>query len=172
MRCGNLLGRGHRLTPSALLALSLAAAIVFVIANVQPLVTLSLRGDRVGTTLPGALWITWESGQEAIALLAGAAGFAFPAAVIALRLFVVTPGAAGRWPLAWCAAMRALHFSTRWSMVEVLVLASLVAIVRVAGLAQVIPGPGLFALGTLALLLAALQSAGEHGLWALAEPQR
>jgi paraquat-inducible protein A len=54
-------------------------------------------------------------------------------------------------------------------MVEVLVLAALVAIVRIAGLAQVIPGPGLFALGTLALLLAALESAGERGLWAVVE---
>jgi paraquat-inducible protein A len=169
VRCGNLLGRGHRLTPSALLALTLAAAIVFVIANAQPLVTLNLRGDRVSTTLPGALWATWESGEPAIALLAAAAGFVFPALEIGLRLFALAPGAAARWPAGWRWAMRSLHFSSRWSMVEVLVLAALVAIVRIAGLAQVIPGPGLFALGTLALLLAALESAGERGLWAVEE---
>jgi paraquat-inducible protein A len=166
-RCGNLLGRGHRLGRDARLALTLACAVVFLIANLQPMVTVNLRGAAHDTTLLGALWATTAQGAPAVALLAGAAGFAFPLLVIALRLFVLAPGTRSRWPLGWRRAMRGLHFSMRWSMVEVLMLAALVAIVRIAGLAQVHPGAGLFAFGALALLLAALQAAGEHAMWAV-----
>lgn len=168
-RCGKLLGRGHRLSDNALLALSLAALVVLLIANLQPLVELNLRGIRNTATLPGALWDTWVGGSPLIASLAGLAGLVFPMSVVLLRVYVLLPVVKRRLPAGWCLAMHALHIANRWSMVEVLLLAALVSIVRIAGLAHVVPGPGLFAFAALALLLAALQSAGEHRLWLLGE---
>jgi paraquat-inducible protein A len=41
----------------------------------------------------------------------------------------------------------------------------MVAIVRLAGMATVVPDVGLYAFGALAMQLAALQSAGLHRLW-------
>lgn len=169
MRCGKLLGRGHRLSDHALLALSLAALVVLLIANLQPLVELNLRGIHNTATLPGALHDTWVGGAPLISLLAGAAGLAFPVAVVLLHLYVLLPVLTHRRPAGWCVAMHALHIANRWSMVEVLLLGALVSIVRIAGLAHVVPGAGLFAFAALALLLAALQSAGEHRLWQLGE---
>jgi paraquat-inducible protein A len=40
-----------------------------------------------------------------------------------------------------------------------------VAIVKIAGLASVVPGVGIFSFGVLTLLLAANQAAGLHGIW-------
>jgi paraquat-inducible protein A len=169
LRCGCLLGRGHRLDLEALLALTLTALVVFIVANTQPMVLVNLGGLGNAASLPGALQQTWAAGEPLIALLAGAVGFVFPLGMIVLRLYVMAPVATGRVPPGWRGAMRALRFATRWSMVEVLMLSALVAIVRVAGLATVQPGIGIFAFGMLALLLAGLQAAGEHRLWQLVE---
>jgi uncharacterized paraquat-inducible protein A len=46
-------------------------------------------------TLWESIWSTWLAGEEVVALLAGATAFAFPLAVILLRLYVLTPLAAG-----------------------------------------------------------------------------
>jgi paraquat-inducible protein A len=169
VRCGQLLGRGHRLDPPALLALSLAALVTLLIANLQPIVELNLRGVRTAATLPVALWDTWASGQHTVALLAAAVALVFPLAVVLLRLYALSPLLLGQLPPGWRGAMRALVFASRWSMVEVLLLSALVATVRIAALARVHPDVGLFAFGALVLLLAALESAGLQRVWELAE---
>ena len=164
-RCGSTLGRGHLLAVDGQLALSSGALVVFVLANVSDIVTLNLRGVHAEVTLWESVWFTWLSGQEVVALLAGATAFAFPLAVILLRLYVLTPLAAGRRARGFVPAMRALRWMTRWSMVEVFLFGALVAIVKIGGLASVIPGVGIFSFGMLTLLLAANQAAGLHGIW-------
>lgn len=138
---------------------------VFVLANVSDIVTLNLQGVHSEVTLWESVWFTWLSGQEVVALLAGATAFAFPLAVILLRLYVLAPLAAGRRVRGFVPAMRALRWVARWSMVEVFLFGTLVAIVKIAGLASVIPGVGIFSFGMLTLLLAANQVAGLHGIW-------
>lgn len=164
-RCAAVLGRGHLLAIDGQLALTSGALVVFVLGNVSDIVTLDLRGVHSQVTLWESIWYTWLSGQEVVALLAGATAFAFPLAVILLRLYVLTPLAAGRRVRGFVPAMRALRWVTRWSMVEVFLFGTLVAIVKIAGLASVVPGVGIFSFGVLTLLLAANQAAGLHGIW-------
>ena len=82
-----------------------------------------------------------------------------------LRLYVLTPLVAGKRVRGFVPALRALRWVTRWSMVEVFMFGTLVAIVKIAGLASVIPGVGIFSYAVLTVLLAAIQAAGLHGLW-------
>ncbi len=164
-RCGAMLGRGHLLAVDGQLALSAAAFIVFVLGNVSDIVTLDLRGVRAPVTLWESIWSTWDAGEHVVALLAGATTFAFPLAVILLRLYVLTPLVAGVLVSGFVPAMRALRWVTRWSMVEVFMFGTLVAIVKIAGMASVIPGVGIYSYAVLTALLAANQTAGLHGLW-------
>ncbi|MES3013913.1 MAG: paraquat-inducible protein A [Pseudomonadota bacterium] len=164
-RCGSTLGRGHLLAVDGQLALSSGALVVFVLANVSDIVKLNLGGVHSEVTLWESVWSTWLSGQEVVALLAGATAFAFPLAVILLRLYVLMPLAAGRRVRGFVPAMRVLRWVTRWSMVEVFLFGTLVAIVKIAGLASVVPGVGIFSFGVLTLLLAANHAAGLHGIW-------
>jgi paraquat-inducible protein A len=164
-RCGAVLGRGHLLAVDGQLALASGALLVFVLANVSDIVSLDLRGVRSEVTLWESVWFTWLAGQEVVALLAGATAFAFPLAVILLRLYVLAPLAAGKRVRGFVPAMRALRWVTRWSMVEVFLFGTLVAIVKIGGLASVVPGVGVFSFGMLTLLLAATQAAGLHGIW-------
>src|SRR4051812_29131767 len=71
-RCGAVLGRGHRLGIDALLALTVAALVVFLIANLSPIVSLQLQGRHADTTLPAAISATWSKGAHLVAIAAAA----------------------------------------------------------------------------------------------------
>ncbi|MCI4430727.1 MAG: paraquat-inducible protein A, partial [Burkholderiales bacterium] len=126
---------------------------------------LDLGGMSVEASLPEAIVQTWDTGQQAVAVLAGATAFGFPLLVILLRLYVLVPLVLGRRSAAFLPAMRALHWVTRWSMVEVFLLGTLVAIVRSAGMATVVPGVGIYCYAALTVLLSAEHVAGLHDLW-------
>ncbi|HSN34269.1 MAG TPA: paraquat-inducible protein A [Ideonella sp.] len=164
-RCGAVLGRSHRLALDGQLALALATAIVFVIGSVSPIVTLELRGLRSVLSLPEAVFETWDSGGPLVAALAAATALVFPGLVIATRLWVLLPLALRRRPAGFVPVLRVLHWVTRWSMVEVFMLGVLIALVRSAGLAQLVLGAGVWAYGALVVLITANQLAGEHVLW-------
>ena len=114
----------------------------------------------------------WE-GRGASAIVAKAAGFRALFEQLGtteleggrLRLYVLVPLAAGNKPpgFAWC--VRALHQAARWNMVEVFTVGVLLSLVRLAGLADTAPEPGLFALGAMTALFAAIESAGLKHLW-------
>jgi paraquat-inducible protein A len=164
-RCEATLGRGHRHSISTLLALTLTAAIVFLLGISTDVLSLRLRGNSEGTTLPQAILATWDSGQEIVAFVAASTALVAPALFIALRLYVLLPIATGRVPPGFPLCVRALHHAGRWNMVEVFTIGVLLSLVRLSGLADATPGPGLFALGIVTLLFAAIESAGLKHLW-------
>ena len=178
-RCGAALGRGHWLPADGQLALSVAAAVVYAIATLSPIVTLELRGVHAVATMLEATRLTWDAGEHLVAVLAAATVIVFPLLVILLRLWLLAPLVAGQRTAALVAgqrtaalvpALHALRWMTRWSMVEVFMLAVLIAVVRSAGVTNVVPGPGIFAYGTLAMLLAAVQATGLEALWQQVRP--
>jgi len=112
-----------------------------------------------------AIAATWREGERIVAVLSALTAIVAPALFIALRLYLLVPLAAGRVPPGFRTCMRWLHHVSRWNMVEVLTVAAVVSIVRLADLAEAQPGPALYALGVLARLLAAIESAGLKHLW-------
>ena len=88
-----------------------------------------------------------------------------PAAFIFFRLYVLIPLAAGKKPPGFATCVRVLHQAGRWNMTEVFTVGVLLALVRLSGLADAAPGPGLFALGAMTILFAAIESAGLKHLW-------
>lgn len=164
-RCNGLLGRGHRLEVQALLALTLAAALVFLIAQGSHVITIRLAGSELRTTFPMAILAAWHAGEHLVALLAGITAVLAPALFIGVRLYLLLPLALGRVPVGLAFCLRLLFQVSRWNTVEVLTVAALLSLVRIAALAQASAGPGLLALAALAVLLAALESAGLRHLW-------
>ncbi len=165
VRCEAVLGRGHRLGMQTVLALTLAALVVFLIAAGTDVISIRLRGAVVSSTLPMAVLTAWRDGRPLVAVLAGITALVAPALFITLRLYVLLPLAAGRIPIGFAPCVRTLHWVARWNMIEVLTLAALLSLVRLASLAQATPGPALYALGTLTWLFAAIESAGLRHLW-------
>lgn len=164
-RCDAVLGRGHRIEIQSLLALTLTALIVFVIANSTDIIAIRLNGSELTTTFPMAIAATWREGEHLVAVVAAVSALAAPALFIGLRLYLLLPLAAGRVPAGFALCLRLLFQASRWNTVEVLTVGALLSLVRIAALAQASAGPALFALGALALLLAAIESAGLRHLW-------
>ena len=81
-----------------------------------------------------------------------------PALQIGFMLAVVL-GALREHPGSWVGTLLRHHPKTcTWSMIEVMLLGVLVALIKIADYAKVIPGVALFVLGVLVVLLAAIQS--------------
>lgn len=164
VRCEAIIGRGHRHSISTLLALTITAAVVFIFGIETDVLSLELRGSG-GETLPGAIVGAWDEGQHIVALVAATTALIAPALFIALRLYVLAPLAAGHVPPGFAFCVRVLHHAARWNMVEVFTIGVLLSLVRLASMANASPGPGLYALGIVTLLFAAIESAGLKHLW-------
>lgn len=164
-RCDAIVGRGHRLEVPSVLALTIAAAAAWLVAVSAPLMSINLRGGNEAATLPEAIVDAWRGGQEVVAVVAAITALIAPGGFILLRLYVLTPLLRGSRPpgFAWC--VRALHQAGRWNMIEVFTVGVLLSLVRLAAIADTSPGPGLFALGALTMLFAAIESAGLKHLW-------
>ena len=148
------------------MALSVAAAVVFLIANTTPLMGLSAVGREASTTILGGAQEMWTRGSEITAVIVAFCAVIAPGAFIAFMLAVLigakrTP--APRW------VGRLLRMATLvqpWSMSEVMLLGILVALIKIAHLAQVIPGIGLYAVGLLVVLLGVIASIFEpRAIW-------
>jgi paraquat-inducible protein A len=165
VRCEAVLGRGHRLALTTILALTITAAIAFLIGISSDVLSLNMRGTSKATTLLGAIAATWSEGQEIVAVVAALTALIAPGLFLALRLYVLVPLAAGRAPRGFAFCVRTLHHVGRWTMVEVFTIGVLLSLVRLSSLADAVPGPGLFCLGAVTLLFAAIESAGLKHLW-------
>jgi len=164
-RCEAVLGRGHRLTLTTLLSLTITASVVVLIGLGSDVLSLEMRGVSRATTLPGAISALWTEGHETISVLTAITALIAPALFLGLRLYVLVPLAAGRVPGGFAACVRLLHQAGRWSMVEVFTIGALLSLVRLTSLADAAPGPGLFAFGVVMILFAAIESAGLKHLW-------
>jgi paraquat-inducible protein A len=98
----------------------------------------------------------WAQGKPELAVLVFATAIAAPLLQISLLLYVLVPIRLGR--LAWQVprVFRLLRHVQPWSMMEVFMLGILVSLVKLAGMAEIVPG---LALWSFALLIVALAGA-------------
>jgi len=101
----------------------------------------------------------WNDGREVVAVLVLLTTVVAPALQIGFMLTIVVAARRARVPR-WVGTLLRHHpTATTWSMLEVMMLGVLVALVKIADYATVIPGLAMYALGVLIFLLAAMQSA-------------
>jgi len=155
-RCGSTLATRPSDPIDLPLALTVTAAIIFVVANAAPMMGLSAVGRRASTTIIGGAYEMWLQGEPITAAIVAFCAVIAPACYI---LFMLTVLVAARRPpvpywvgevLRW-----GLHMQP-WSMFEVMLLGVLVALIKIAELATVDPGIGMYALGVLVVLFPAI----------------
>ncbi|MFZ0887435.1 MAG: paraquat-inducible protein A [Candidatus Binataceae bacterium] len=157
-RCDKELWRHREDSLNRTLALTLAAAVLYVVANSVPMLGLTIVGREASTTVLGGAQHLWENGQEIVAVLVAFTAVIAPALQIGLMLAIVL-GAHRERPSRWVGTLLRHHPTTAiWSMIEVMMLGVLVALVKIADYATVIPGVALFVLWVLVFLLAAIQA--------------
>jgi paraquat-inducible protein A len=169
VRCGALLYRSHPRSVERTLAFALAAVVLFAIANLFPIISLELQGQRVDATLYGAVNTLYGQGMELVAALVFVTAIAMPALQLAALCYLLLPVRLGRVTPRAGPVFRLLQAVRPWCMVEVFMLGVLVSLVKLAHVASAIPGVALWSLGALMLLLAALAASFDpRTLWASA----
>lgn len=157
-RCNRELWRRREDSLNRTLALAIAAALLYVVANSVPMLGLAAVGRQASTTVVGGAQQLWNDGRELVAGLVLFTAVIAPALQIGFILAAAL-GARRARPPRWVGMLLRHHPTTRtWSMIEVMLLGVLVALIKIAELATVIPGLALFALGGLVFLFAAMQA--------------
>jgi paraquat-inducible protein A len=157
-RCDKELWRRREDSLNRTLALTFGAALLYIVANSVPMLGLTIVGRAASTTVIGGADHLWQNGQQMVAVLVLLTAVIAPALQIGFMLAIVL-GAHRERPPRWVGTLLRHHPTTRtWSMIEVMMLGVLVALVKIADYATVIPGIALFVLWVLVFLLAAMQS--------------
>jgi len=155
-RCGHTIASSKPDSLDRTLALAVAAAIVMIIANVMPLMGLSAVGRQASTTILGGVLKMWQNGHQITAVLVAFCTVVAPTVYIGFMLTVLLAVRQTPAPLWAGTLLRMAEFNQPWAMVEVMMLGILVALIKIADLATVIPGIGMFAVGGLIVLIAAM----------------
>jgi paraquat-inducible protein A len=166
VRCSARLLQRPKLTADGLLALSLAALIVLVIANIYPIIGLQVQGHYSANTLWGAIIACWNDSVAPVAVVVALTIFFIPLAQLLLRVYLLLPFVLnGQLPPGVVMTLKLLHWLKSWAMVAVFVLGVFVSIVKIADVARVIPGIGIVAFATLTVLLTAINSVNLYHYW-------
>jgi len=153
-RCGDRL---HQRKPDSIhrtWAFLIAAAILYIPANVLPImVTNSLFGAEVDTIMSGVVYL-WTSGSWPLALIVFIASITVPLAkIISLTFLLLSVQFRSRWqPAQRTRLYRVVEIAGRWSMLDIFVSTMLVALVHLQGLATIIAGPAAIAFGAVVVL--------------------
>lgn len=172
-RCGNVLYRWHATgptpTPASMVAITLGAVLVYLIAQCFPIVELEMNGLASGATLLQAIGVLWNERMEVIAAMVFFFAVAFPALELGSLLYVSYGLLRGRRLPGFHLLLRLVQGARHWAMTEVLMIGILVTAIKMTSLARVIPHPGLFAFGALTILCAVAMRYEPRALWALGD---
>ena len=170
VRCGAVLARYHALNAGGMLALVLTALIVFLIANVWPVVTLGLGSQQSSATLWGTILMMWGQGAQVVAVVAAATLFFFPLNKMLMLGWVLLFARDGRRAPGFAFVMKTLYYLQPWTMSEVFVLGAIVSIVKARAYFDVQPDPGIWAYAVLMLLITVFSGIDLRSLWGMTEP--
>ncbi len=151
----------YRRIPDSLdrtLALALAGLILFAAANAFPFLELEMQGRVTHTTLSSGVRSLFEQGSPIVASLVLLTTIVAPLLQIGALIFVLAPLKLGARLPGQAQLFRVLRRVQPWSMMEVFILGILVSLVKLIGMAQVVPGIALWSFVLLIPVLAAASS--------------
>jgi paraquat-inducible protein A len=169
-RCGALLYRNIPHSLDRTVALLLAAAVLFIIANANPIVALEAQGIRNTTTMLGAVRVLLNQDMATVSLLVFSTAVLAPAVEIAAMLYLLLPLRRGHVPAGFAVILRVVLETKHWNMVEVFMLALLVSLVKLSKFADVVPGLALWTYAVFTFLMTTAWTFFDpHELWECVE---
>lgn len=147
-RCGTFLGvRRSAASLHATAALSLAALVLYVPANIYPILRMEMYGAHSDSTIWDGVVGLMRHDQWGVAVIVFMASMVIPLVKLAGLFFLVLTSALRTGErLRWRTGLyKFIDTIGPWAMLDVFLLAVLVALVKLGQLATVVPGPGLVA---------------------------
>ncbi|MCO8409855.1 paraquat-inducible protein A, partial [Burkholderia multivorans] len=153
-RCGSPLHARRPRSVARTAALAAAAALLYIPANLLPVMRATSLGRAEDDTILGGVAYFWTSGDWALAVVVFVASVLVPMlklAILALQATAAHRGA--RWrPRERARLHRLVECVGRWSMLDVFVVALTIALVHFGTFADITPGPGALAFGAVVVL--------------------
>ena len=153
-RCGANLRARKPDSFSRTWAYLIAAAVLYIPANMLPVLhTGSVWGQQTDTILSGVTHL-WNTRSELLALIVFTASIVVPAAkIVSLAFLLVMAQRRSLWrPDQRARLYRYTHMIGRWSMVDIYVGGTLVALVHLGPFADIEPGPAAIPFGAVVVL--------------------
>lgn len=151
-RCGTLLAQRGLFGRHAPLAFAVTGVILAAPALTLPFVTVAKFGNTRVTLLYSGAVALWEDGMRLLAVWVFTCGTLAPALLFAL-LFTLIGARRDFQPAAQRRMLRAAHALEHWAMPEVLVLAVLVALIKLGSLVNVYIGPAFWCYAAMSVML-------------------
>ena len=149
-------------------ALLITAVVLYIPANVLPIMTTAQLGSSIDSTILGGVVLLMQMGSYPVAAVIFIASVLVPLgkmfALVAL-CWSVARGEVAR-PRERTVLYRVTEFVGRWSMVDVFVVAILVALIQLGGLLSIRPGPAALAFcGVVIVTMVAAESFDPRLIW-------
>ena len=156
-------------------ALSLAALILYVPANIFPILNMSMYGTYTESTVWDGVVKLAENNQWFVALIVFLASIVIPLFKLTALFFLIITVKLGsrRWQRMRAQMYAFIDVVGPWAMLDVFLLAILVALVQLGQLGSIWPGPGLLAFTCVVVLtVLASQTFDPHLIWNPPPPHR
>lgn len=165
-RCNATLYRPRRDSLNRTLALTIAASILFGIANIFPFIGFEINAQVRQTTLATGIWELYQQNMGIIATLVLITVVIVPALHLFCLFYIVFPLQLNRVPNHLARVFRLYLFLKPWGMMEIFMLGILVSGFKLIKMATILPGLALFAFFALICVLAAiLITLDDHLIW-------
>ncbi|MCU0708555.1 MAG: paraquat-inducible protein A [Pirellula sp.] len=166
-RCGIVIDRGHGkdVSPQRTAAAAMGALLLFPAAIFLPILEIERLGYRHTSSVLGGIVELIHSGSWFIATVIFLFSIVLPIVKLVTLLELCWFRYLEHHHRAW--AYRAIEFSGRWSMMDVMLLALLVMLVKLSGLVEFHIGPAVIAFsGCVVMSMIASMSFDPHSIWA------
>ncbi len=154
-RCSRCHSKLHLRQPNSLQrtwALTIAAFLLYFPANLLPVLKLeSFSGDSQNTIISGVIQF-WQQGDYPVAIIIFVASVMIPVLKIISIIFLCLAARSGSRPRGMSRLYRLTEFVGRWSMVDIFVVAILVAVVQLGSTISIHPGAGALSFAAVVVL--------------------
>ena len=166
IRCGSILYRNKPNSLERTLALSLAGLVLFMLANSFPFLALKMEAQVHQTNLITGIRVLYAQGLQPLAVLVFITTILAPLVQLLGLFYLLLPLRHDRMPPKFAPIFRLVRGLQPWSMMEVFMLGILVSVVKLAKMAQIVPGIAIFSFfGLILVLAAATVSLDPHDIW-------
>lgn len=145
-RCEAVIRKKKKNSLDRALALALAGLILFIVVNVFPFIGIRIDERIQRTVLITGVIQLYYHGQIALAVLVFVNIILAPFFLVTGLLYVLIPIQFGKVPKNLPVVFRFVRNLQDWSMIDVFMLGIFVSVIKLAGMAEIIVGPALYAL--------------------------
>ncbi len=165
-RCDSTLRAGRPNSRIITAALSLAALFLYLPANIYPILRMQYLGRFSENTVWDGVTTLFQDGMWFVAVVVFLASIVIPLLKLLGLFFLVLPSHSAATQKLRTKIYKLICAVGPWAMLDVFLLAVLVALVKLGDMATVVPGPGIIAFtGVVVLTLLASASFDPRVIW-------